>query len=124
MPALTASERAHRRADLAPMITSDAIYVSIARPPAGAAKRGNAEQIASDVPAQIWPANGQSDPKELLTIPTVAGARTDVYGYMQHDTDIQVGDEVTTPSAQRYKVIGLAAWNASIALALSLVARR
>lgn len=124
MPALTAAERAQRRADLAPMITTDAIYVSIARPPAGAAKRGNAETIASDVPAQIWPANGQSDPKELLAIPTLPGARVDAYGYLQHGTDIQTGDEITTPSAQLYKVVGLAVWNASIALALSTVVRR
>ncbi len=124
MPALTAAERAQRRADLAPMITSDATYVSIARPPAGAAKRGNAEPIASDVPAQIWPANGQSDPKELLAIPTLAGARVDAFGYMQHGIDIQTGDEITTPDAQLYKVVGLAVWNASIALALSTVVRR
>lgn len=125
MPALTASERAQRRADLAPMITSDAIYVQITRPPAvAAAKRGNATLIASDVPMQIWPANGQSDPKELQTIVLVAGARMDAYAYAQHGTDIQIGDEIATPAAQLYKVVGLARWNASIALALGEVTRR
>lgn len=120
MPALSAADRARRQADLAPMITSDPVYVTIARPPAGAARRGGVEAIASDVPMQIWPADGQTPPKELQLIPVVAGQRVSAIGYALHTADIQIGDEVWASDA-RYKVVGVARWNAVLGVALNEV---
>lgn len=121
MPALSAADRAQRRADLAPMITSDPVYVTIARPPAVSGRqRGNAEPIAADVPMQIWPADGQTPPKELQLIPVVAGQRVSAIGYALHTADIKIGDEVWASDA-RYKVVGAARWNAVLGVALNEV---
>ena len=120
MPALSADDRARRRADLVPMITTTPALVTIARAPDDELPHDGVEPIASDVPMMIWPADGQSPPKELAMIPVVGGARVDAIGYAVHGVDIQYGDEVTTANA-RYNVVGVASWNATVAVALKAV---
>lgn len=121
MPALSADERARLRADLAPMVATTPTLVSIARAPQGAAKRGGAVPIATAVPMMIWPADGQTAPKELQIIPAVAGARVSALGYALAGTDVQIGDTVQAP-ATAYKVVGVAVWNAAIGVALNEIA--
>ena len=53
----------------------------------------------------------------------VGSGRVDAYAFAERATDVQMGDQITTPSG-RYKVIGLAGWLASVGLALSELVTR
>ena len=120
MPALSADDRARRRADLAPMVTTTPTLVTIARAPAGAAKRSGVEAIASDVPMMIWPADGQTPPKGIELFGDVGGQRVSAIGYVLHTTDIRRGDEVQTGTT-RYKVVAVASWQATTGALLNEV---
>ena len=122
MPALSAEDRARRAAALDPQITTDPVFVTISRAPSGS-NRGGVEQIAANVPMQIWPATGDTAPNLLKAIPVTSGARIDAVAYAERAQDVTSGDEIATPTT-RYKVVGRAPWNACIALALSEVVPR
>lgn len=122
MPAMSADDRARRAADLAPMITTTPVYAEISRMVRAASKQTTSTTIATNVPMRIYPAAGDGVPPELRTIPVGSG-RVDAYAFAERATDVQMGDQITTPSG-RYKVIGLAGWLASVGLALSELVTR
>ena len=122
MPALSHADRAQRAADLEPQITTDPVFVTISRAPSGSTRSGVAP-IASNVPMQIWPATGDTTPNMLKTIPVTSGARIDAVGYADRDLDIANGDQVDGGGTS-YRVVGLARWNACVALAFSEIVPR
>lgn len=119
MPAMSASDRARRADDLAPMITTAPVLTTISRTlRTSRMQTGATTPIAADEPMQIWPSSGDTVPPELRTIAAVGGVRIDAYAFARHTTDVHIGYTITTPTT-RYKVVGLGRWTACVGLALA-----
>lgn len=125
MPRVTASELAQLRGDLGDTLTdAGSQLVAIWRPPPMVGgRRGNAAEIATDVPMKIWPAMGAGAQAVLLALPDVANTRIDAVGFALISADLEVGDEIHS-ATHVYKVAGSGRWNATTALALSEVLPR
>lgn len=125
MPLVTREELAQLRGDLGETIADGGSQlVSIWRAPLMAGgKRGDVDEIATDVPMKIWPGTGAGAQAVLMALGDLSGSRIIAVGFVQIGVGLQIGDEIHTAS-RTYKVAGAGPWNATTAAALSEVQPR